>query len=172
MTGRTKKLSKDVRAVIEKRLPHSEGCDLAWTQGVCARCDILANLSVVFGFADPVGKSNVDAEELVQDIETEGEHGQMPDHWREPLLTALEELNTHEQNFMREERGGLFSSAIGLARLALANDEPEKARQRLDEAVQESYDIHRAACIADGWDEESLDRFFGVRPTVQVALNS
>ena len=66
-----------------------------------------------------------------------------------------------ERKFLSEERGGMYSQTIGLARLALLNGEPEKALRYLNEGVAEVERRWRIACLADGHSEELVTRFLG-----------
>lgn len=58
---RMHKLRLNVRAKVERHLEHGDGCDESWTQGVCVRCDLLADLEVTFGFAYPTRTEQADA---------------------------------------------------------------------------------------------------------------
>lgn len=61
------------------------------------------------------------------------------------------------------ERGGVFCQAIGLARLALVSGEPEKALRYLDDACDETHELHWAACLADGYEPALVEQFLGPR---------
>lgn len=55
---RIRELRDQVRGKVERHLDHDENCDESWTQGVCARCDLLASLEVTFGFAYPLAEAD------------------------------------------------------------------------------------------------------------------
>jgi 1,2-phenylacetyl-CoA epoxidase catalytic subunit len=67
-----------------------------------------------------------------------------------------------EKRFM-EERAGIYSTAIGLARLALRDDDSTKARQRLAEACDEVHRLHWDALLAAGHEAEKIAMFLGPR---------
>lgn len=72
---------------------------------------------------------------------------------------------TNEALFQRN-RGAIYSSAIGLARLALKSGEPEKALGYLNEAVDAVDAAWREALLADGYAESLIDKFLGPRKPV------
>jgi len=66
----------------------------------------------------------------------------------------------HEHEYMLE-RGGVFCQAVGLARLALQNGQPERALGYLDGACTETHELHWRACLADGHDPALIEAFLG-----------
>lgn len=74
----------------------------------------------------------------------------------------------HERRFLNEERGAIFSSAIGLARLALQSGESAKALGHLDEACDEVDARWREALVKDGHDAELIERFLGPARSVRT----
>lgn len=70
------------------------------------------------------------------------------------------------EDLFQRERGAIFSSAIGLARLALKSGEPEKALCYLDKAVDEVDAAWREALLADGYAEPLIEQFLGPRKPV------
>lgn len=52
LSAEAQRYETNVRETLDHRLPpHSPDCDEAWTSGVCLRCDVMAGISVAFGFA-------------------------------------------------------------------------------------------------------------------------
>lgn len=61
------------------------------------------------------------------------------------------------------ERGGIFSTAIGLARLALKNQEIEKAQEYLDKACDDVERLWYDHLIAIGYEEKLVRQFLGMK---------
>lgn len=70
-------------------------------------------------------------------------------------------MTDHEKRFLAEDRGAIFSAAIGLARLALQNGEAAKALAYLDDACDDVDARWRDALVKDGHDAELIERFLG-----------
>lgn len=63
------------------------------------------------------------------------------------------------------ERGGVMSSAIGLARLWLSHGDPGKAAEILDDCCDELHRLHWDACLADGHEHRTIAMLLGPRNT-------
>lgn len=80
----------------------------------------------------------------------------------ETRIQALGGSETHEAAFQRE-RGAIFSSGVGLARLALRDGDGAKALEYLDGACAEVHEAWWKALLADGYAEPLIEQFIGKR---------
>lgn len=67
-----------------------------------------------------------------------------------------------ELDFARE-RAALFSSGVGLARLALNGGKPDEALRHLDHYCDRVDDLSRRFYSEQGYDGESINRFLGAK---------
>jgi hypothetical protein len=60
-----------------------------------------------------------------------------------------------------QEKAGLFSTGVGLARMALKNGKIAEAQDDLDHCNDRIHELTRQTLIKQGYGEESIDQFLG-----------
>lgn len=73
------------------------------------------------------------------------------------LDTLLEDLE------YAEEKSGLFSTGVGLARMALSRGKVAEAQDDLDHCSDRIHELTRNALLKKGYGVESIDQFLGTK---------
>lgn len=79
------------------------------------------------------------------------------------LKALVDEARPSAERRFMVDRAGAYSAAVGMARLALQQGDPEKAARVLDDAVDKIHRQHFDACVEDGYPPEKVELLLGPR---------